>query len=33
MTFPFNTFGALLPWSLLMWAPFCAALETLDENP
>lgn len=33
LVFPFNSFLRLLPWSLLLWAPFCAALIPLDENP
>lgn len=31
--FPFNSFLRLLPWSLLLWAPFCAALIPLEKNP
>lgn len=33
LVFPFNTFLRLMPWSLLLWAPFCAALIPLDNNP
>lgn len=33
LSFPVNTFFRLMPWSLLLWAPFCAALIPLLENP
>ncbi len=33
LIFPVNTFLRLLPWSLLLWAPFCAALVPLTPNP
>ncbi len=33
LVFPVNTFLRLMPWSLLLWAPFCAALIPLTPNP
>jgi len=32
-SFPVNTLWAMMPWTLLLWAPFCAALITMDKNP
>ena len=31
--FPFDLLLRLLPWSLLLWIPFCAALHPLDATP
>ncbi|MBR4885348.1 MAG: hypothetical protein IKZ33_08555 [Lentisphaeria bacterium] len=31
--FPFAAFARLLPWSIFLWAPFCAALIPLQDNP
>ena len=31
--FPFDLLFRLLPWSLMLWAPFCSALIPLDPNP
>lgn len=31
--FPFDFLLRFFPWSLMMWAPFCAALIPLDGNP
>lgn len=33
LVFPVNTFLRLMPWSLFLWAPFCAALVAMEENP
>ncbi len=33
LIFPVNTFLRLMPWSLLLWAPFCAALIPLAPSP
>ena len=33
LTFPFDAAMRFLPWPLFVWAPFCPALVTLDENP
>ncbi len=33
LVFPADLIGRLFPWSLLLWAPFCAALIPLDNNP
>lgn len=33
LIFPVNTFLRLMPWSLFLWAPFCAALVAMEENP
>ncbi|MBR2425644.1 MAG: hypothetical protein IKB16_02775 [Lentisphaeria bacterium] len=32
-TYPFMLIVRFLPWSLLLWAPFCAALIPLGRNP
>lgn len=31
--FPFEVLMRFLPWTLILWAPFCAALIPLDKNP
>lgn len=31
--FPFAVIFWMLPWSLLMWMPFCVALQAIDETP
>ncbi|MCQ2377926.1 MAG: glycosyltransferase family 39 protein [Victivallaceae bacterium] len=31
--FPLKFFVRLLPWSLIVWLPFCAALQELDPTP
>ncbi|MBQ6353227.1 MAG: hypothetical protein IJJ28_08165 [Lentisphaeria bacterium] len=31
--FPFAVIFWMLPWSLLMWMPFCVALQSVDETP
>ena len=33
LLFPFFAFIRLLPWSIFLWAPFCAALIPLQDNP
>lgn len=33
LMFPVTLVFRFLPWSLLLWAPFCAALIPLDQNP
>lgn len=33
IVFPFAAFVRLLPWSIFLWAPFCAALIPLQDNP
>lgn len=33
LLFPFAAFVRLLPWSIFLWAPFCAALIPLQDNP
>ncbi len=33
MSFPFDVFVRLLPWSLFVWAPFCSAIIPLGKNP
>ncbi len=33
LAFPFFAFVRLLPWSIFLWAPFCAALIPLQDNP
>lgn len=33
LAFPFETMVRMLPWTLLAWAPFCAAFSPLDKNP
>lgn len=31
--FPIKVIGRMFPWILVLWAPFCAALIPLEENP
>ncbi len=31
--FPWDFALRMLPWALLAWAPFCVAIQTLDETP
>ncbi len=31
--FPFEVLLRFLPWTLFIWAPFCAAIVPLDRNP
>lgn len=31
--FPFDVFIRLMPWSILVWAPFCVAYHPLDKTP
>ena len=33
LTFPGDLLVRLLPWSPLLWIPFCVALQPLDETP
>ncbi len=33
LMFPLDAAFRFLPWTLLFWAPFCAALIPLDQNP
>lgn len=33
LLFPIDALLRLLPWSMLAWAPFCVAFQTLDETP
>ena len=33
LLFPLDSFLQLMPWSLFLWAPFCAALVAMEENP
>lgn len=33
LTYPFRLITRFLPWSLMIWAPFCAALIPLARNP
>jgi len=33
LSFPFMLAFWLLPWSLIGWIPFCAALQSLDKTP
>jgi len=33
LTYPFELFLNLLPWSIIAWPPFCAAYQPLDKNP
>ena len=33
LMFPLEVFLRLMPWSLMLWAPFCAALIPLDPSP
>ncbi|MGN0878929.1 MAG: hypothetical protein ACI4WT_05695 [Oligosphaeraceae bacterium] len=33
LTFPWETMAWLLPWGLLLWAPFCIALRQFENSP
>ena len=33
LTFPLVSIVRMMPWSLLCWLPFCAALQPLDQTP
>ena len=33
LAFPFQMMLRFFPWILLLWAPFCPALDRLDRNP
>ncbi len=33
LTFPRDLLFRFLPWTLLAWAPFCVALQPIDETP